>query len=56
MLAGELIHSLSLLPSVMKKDEYKDTHILQCIIRMQAYTYGQQKVGVNKSSDFSKQV
>lgn len=40
MLAGELIHSLSLLPGLMQKDEYKDTHVLQCIIRIQAYTYG----------------
>ena len=39
MLSGELIHSLSLLPSLMQRQTYKDSHSLQCIIRMQAYTY-----------------
>ena len=39
MLPGELIHSLSLLPRLLQKDEYKDTHSLLCIIRIQAYSY-----------------
>ena len=28
ILAGELIHSLSLLPGLMQKEEYKDSHVL----------------------------
>ena len=39
MLPGELIHSLSLLPRLLQKDDYKDTHTLLCIIRIQAYSY-----------------
>lgn len=40
MLEGELIHSLSLLPELMQRDDYKETHVLQCIIQMQCYDYG----------------
>ena len=38
MFCGELIHSLSLLPALMQKEQYKDTHVLQVIIRIQGYT------------------
>ena len=31
---------MSLLPGLMQKEEYRDSHILQCIIRMQSYNYG----------------
>ena len=34
MFCGELIHSLSLLPNLMQKEEYKASHVLQCIIRI----------------------
>ena len=40
MLEGELIHSLSLLPELMQRDDYKETHVLQCIVQMQCYDYG----------------
>ena len=65
IIAGELIHSLSLLPSLMQKECYKDSHFLQCIIRMQAYNYGapqtpkKRQPGLDKEvlpSEFSKQV
>jgi len=39
MLVGEVIHSLSLLPRLLQKDEYKETHVLQCIIRIQLYSF-----------------
>ena len=38
MFCGELIHSLSLLPNLMQKEEYKASHVLQCVIRIQAYS------------------
>ena len=38
MFCGELIDSLSYLPNLMNKTEYKNSHVLQCVIRMQAYS------------------
>lgn len=38
MFCGELIPSLSSLPALMQKEEYKASHVLQCIIRIQSYS------------------